>query len=98
MLFEIYFYTSIYWIKSILLFFLENDSQEIEIDSDDEKSCKQDINFYFNGLTISGTVQSGNSPGPENFRLSLYNTKDGTLVSSTTTVAGGKYKFNAKPG
>lgn len=70
----------------------------IEIDNDDEQSCSKDINFFFNGFIISGTVQSGNAPGPENFTLSLYNTKDRKLISSTKTLAGGKYTFKAKPG
>lgn len=78
---------------------IEQDTQEIDVTTDsDEGVCDKDINFVLRGFVVSGVVRSGEAPGPDNFRLALYNAKDGTLITSTVTEEGGRYEFKTKPG
>ena len=48
------------------------------------------------GFSISGVVESGSGMGPEGLALTLK--KDGQVVDSAVTAAGGKYQFKALPG
>ncbi|KAI1729172.1 nodal modulator 3 [Ditylenchus destructor] len=73
------------------------DIHELNIDDEEGTACSSEIIFNLGGFTIRGDVRSGESSGPPNFKLGLYDAT-GKQIGTTLTKDGGSYEFFAKPG
>ena len=79
------------------MFFLDLDVHELIIDDEEGTACSNEIIFNLSGFAIRGDVRSGESSGPPNFKLGLYDAT-GKQIGTTVTKDGGSYEFFAKPG